>query len=233
MRNTTSDEYSTPPAPVSTRTCWRDHRRGSPPDVEVERVSLLGVHVGVRAFLDAAEHERRVSAGLGAVTDPALLDRLMDFPLAVPVADAVAWAELMDQLPAVVGRAGDGFTVTRILQPPLTISEVVLTAAGGRELAAVQAASMFAGFARRWVVLTRSSVPDEVVLEAKLCGVGVVDQHGMVLLAGQHPVSPTIDGWTWLLQEKTYRRWLSEQSRGRGPGTPARATGKATAAQGC
>lgn len=233
MTNTTSGEYSTPSAPVSSRTCWWDHRRSSPPDVEVERVSLLGVRVSVRAFLSDAEHERRVSARLGAVTDPALLERLMDLPLAIPVADAVAWAEMTDQPPAVVGRARDGVTVTRILQPPLTISDVVLTPPGGRELAAVQEASLFAGFTHRWIVLTRSSVPDEVVLEAKLCGVGVVDQHGTVLLAGQRPATPTIDGWTWLLQEKTYRRWLSERSRGREPGTPTPATGEATAARRC
>lgn len=233
MRNTTSGEYSTPCASVSTRTCWGDGRRRAPLDVGVERVSLLGILVSVRAILNDGEHERRVSAGLGAVTDPALLERLMDLPLAIPVADAVAWAETSDQPPAVVDRGGDGVTVTRTLQPPLTISDVVLTATGGRELAAVQEASLFAGFTRRWIVFTRGSVPDEVVLEAKLCGVGVVDLHGTVLLAGQRPASTTIDGWTWLLQEKTYRRWLSERSRGRGPGTPAPATGKATAGRGC
>jgi hypothetical protein len=233
MRSTTPGEYSTPSGPVSTPACCRNGCRSSGTDVGVERVSLLGVRVSVRAFLNDAEHGRRVSAGLGAVTDPALLERLMDFPLAIPVADVVAWAEMTDQPPAVVDRVRDGATVTRVLQPPLTINDVVITATGGRELAAVRDASLFAGFTRRWIVLTRSRVLDEVVLEAKLCGVGVVDQHGTVLLGGQCPASPTIDGWTWLLQEKTYRRWLSERSLGRGPGTPAPATGKATAAQGC
>jgi hypothetical protein len=197
----------------------------------VERVNLLGVPVTACAVLNAAEHERRVSAGLGAVTDPALLDRLMDLPAGVPVADAVAWAEMTDQPRSVVERREDGVTVTRMLEPALAISDVVVAAAGGRELAAVQEA-LFAGFARRWIALTRSRVPDAVVLEAKLRGVGIVDRCGRVLLAGEDPAALAIDGWTWLLQEKAYRRWLSRPSAGRGPGSLSPATGKASATQG-
>jgi hypothetical protein len=198
----------------------------------VEGVSLLGVRVTAYAVLNAAEHERRESAGLGAVTDPALLDCLMDLPVAVPVADPVTWAEMNSQPPGVVERDEDGATVARMLEPPLTISDVVVGATGGRELAAVQDASLFAGFTRRWIAATRDRVPDSAVLEAKLCGVGILDRSSRVLLAGEVAASLTIDGWTWLLQERTYRRWLSQQSRDHVPGSPSPATGEASATQG-
>jgi hypothetical protein len=33
-----------------------------------------------------------------------------------------------------------------------------------------------------------------------------------VLLAAAKPVALTRDGWSWLLEEKAYRRWLSGRS---------------------
>jgi hypothetical protein len=180
--------------------------------VQARGVSLLGVCVTALAALSIAEHARRARAGLGAVTSPALLDRLLDLPAGMPVADVVAWAELAGQPQAIAARAPDGMTVTRLLTPPLTISDVVLPAAPGRETAAVQAASLFAGFTRRWIAVQRDRVPDAAVLEANLFGVGVLDRHGKVLLPGSAPVCAVIDQWGWLLQEKAYRRWLGQRS---------------------
>jgi hypothetical protein len=217
---------------VSTLASRRGSYGGGRAVVQVEGVNLLGVRVTAHAVLNAAEHERRVSAGLGAVTDSGLLDRLMDLPVGVPVADAVTWAEMSDQRPGVVERDEEGATVTRMLAPPLRINDVVLAAAGGQELAAVQDASLFAGFTRRWIAATRNRVPDAAVLEAKLCGVGILDRYGRVLLAGEAPVTLTIDGWTWLLQEKAYRRWLNQQSRDHVLASPSPATGEASATQG-
>lgn len=195
----------------------------------VEAVLLLGVRVTVHAIINLAEHQRREAAGLGAVTDPALLDRLMDVPATTPVVDPVIWAEMADQLPGTIERGEDGASVTRRLESPLTIEDVVIGAAAGRELGAVQDASLFAGFARRWVAATRSRIPDATLLEAKLVGVGVLDRCGRVLLPAEKAVSLTMDGWSWLLQEKAYRRWLSRQPRGHAPGSPAVATGGASA----
>lgn len=177
----------------------------------MEGVRLLGVRVTVHAALDGAEHARRVSAGLGAVTDPALLERLLDLPALVPVADAVIWAELSGQPPAVARRGKDGRAVTRLLQAPLTIHEVVVPTPAGGELAAVHDASLFAGFARRWIAVLAAAldcVPEAVALEAALCGVGIRNRHGGVLLATEAIPAPRIDGWAWMLQEKTYRHWL-------------------------
>jgi hypothetical protein len=51
-------------------------------------------------------------------------------------------------------------------------------------------------------------VVDAAMLEAKLCGVGILDPGQRVLLQAEKPVNLTVDGWSWLLEEKTYRRWL-------------------------
>ena len=148
---------------------------------------------------------------MAAVTDQALLDRLMDLPVATPVVDPVIWAEMADQPTGIIERSEDGMSVTRRLESPLVIEDVVVEAAAGRELRAVQDASLFAGFTRRWVAAARSRVPDAAMLEAKLCGVGVLDPGHRVLLPAGGPVVLTRDGWSWLLEEKAYRRWLSGQ----------------------
>ena len=55
----------------------------------VAGVMLLGVRVTAHAAVNLAEHRRREAAGMAAVIDPALLDRLLDLPAGVPVIDPV------------------------------------------------------------------------------------------------------------------------------------------------
>jgi hypothetical protein len=196
---------------------------GGEPGVPVQ-VMLLGVRVTAYAIINIAEHRRRMTAGLGAVSNPALLDRLMDLPTGIPVTDPVVWAEMADQPSGVVERHEDGARVTRRLESPLTITDVVVDAATGKELRAVQDASLFAGFTRRWIAATPSRIPDAAMLEAKLCGVGVIDQRRGQLLAAEKPQGLTRDGWTWLLEEKAYRRWLTRRAGSREKESPARAT---------
>jgi hypothetical protein len=172
-------------------------------------VTLLGVRVAACAVIDVAEHRRREAAGLGAITSPALLDRLMDLPAATAVFDPVLWAETADQPPGILERGEDGASVTRRLEPPLSIADIVIRAAAGRELRAVQDASLFAGFTRRWVAVARGRLPAAAMLEAKLCGVGIIGPSDRVLLAAERPVARTRDGWSWLLEERAYRQWLS------------------------
>jgi hypothetical protein len=188
---------------------------------------LLGVRVTAYTVINLAEHRRRAAAGMGAVTSPALLDRLLDLPAAVAVTDPVLWAEMADQPRGILERGQDGASVTRRLESPLTIADVVVRAASGRELRAVQDASLFAGFTRRWVAAARGRVPDAAMLEAKLCGVGVVDPGHRVLLAAEKPVALTRDGWSWLLEEKAYGYWLSRQPGVRGTASPGPAIGGA------
>jgi hypothetical protein len=185
---------------------------------------LLGVRVTAYAIINIAEHRRRGTAGMGAITMPALLDRLMDLPIGIPVTDPVVWAELADQPGGVAEGDEDGARITRRLESPLTITDVVVGAVTGKELRAVQDASLFAGFARRWVAATPSRIPDAAMLEAKLCGVGIVDTCRGLVLSAERPESLTRDGWSWLLEEKTYRRWLTRRAGNREQESPARAT---------
>ena len=200
----------------------------------VEGVILLGVGVTASAIINIAEHGRREAAGMGAVTNPGLLDRLLDLPVGIPVTDPVVWAEMADQPPEIAERGEDGAIVTRRLESPLAIADVVVEAGTGRELSAVQDASLFAGFTRRWVAVVRRRIPEAAMLEAKLCGVGILDLSRGVLLPAEKPVSPTVDGWSWLLEEKTYRYWLTRRPHNQRPhnhGTesPSAATGGASA----
>ena len=171
-------------------------------------VMLLGVRVTAYAVINVAEHWRREAAGMGAVLDPALLDRLLNQPTGVPVIDPAGWAEMADQPPGILERDEAGMSFTRRLESPLSVTGVVVRSAASRELRAVQDASLFAGFTRRWVAAACGRVPDAATLEAKVCGVGILDPGHRVLLAAEKPVALTRDGWSWLLEEKVYRRWL-------------------------
>jgi hypothetical protein len=196
---------------------------GGEPAVPVQ-VMLLGVRVTAYAIISVAEHRRRETAGLGAVINPALLDRLMDLPTGIPVTDPVVWAEMADQPGGVVERHEDSARVMRRLESPLTITDVVVGAAVGKELRAVQDASLFAGFTRRWIATMPGRIPDAAMLEAKLCGVGIIDQGRRQLLAAAKLQGLTRDGWSWLLEEKAYRRWLTRRAGSREKESPARAT---------
>jgi hypothetical protein len=191
------------------------------------RVMLLGVRVTAYAIINVAEHRRREMAGLGAVVNPGLLDRLMDLPMGIAVTDPVVWAEMADQPREVVERHGGGARVTRRLESPLVITDVVVDGVSGNPLRAVQDASLFAGFTRRWISVMSGRISDAAMLEAKVCGVGIVDQRRGQLLAAEKPTGLTRDGWSWLLEEKTYCRWLTRQADDRERENPARATGGA------
>ena len=85
-------------------------RRSRRSYVQIEAVLLLGVRVTAYAIINEREHQRRQAAKMTSVTDPALLDRLMDLPVGIPVADPVISAETVDQLPAIVERDENGAT---------------------------------------------------------------------------------------------------------------------------
>jgi hypothetical protein len=187
-------------------------------------VTLLGVRVTAYTEINIAEHSRREAAGLGAVTSPALLDRLLDLPVGTSVNDPVMWTEMANQPTGILERSQDGTRITRRMESPLTITAVVVEAAPGAELRAVQEASLFAGFARRWMSAARNRIPDAAMLEAKLCGVGILDLGRKVLLPAEKPVTLTVDGWSWLLEEKTYRSWLNRRVEDDAKESPGPAT---------
>jgi hypothetical protein len=176
-------------------------------------VNLLGTRVSARGILNRDEHVRRDSLGIAAFTDAALLGCLLELPVGRPVLDPVVWAETAGQPAGVVTRDDDGHAVIRLLEPAVMVEDVIVPARRGRELRAVQDASLFASFTARWVAIEAQGASDAIVMEAKLCGVGLLDQDGQIILAAEPPTSGVVDGWAWLLWEKTYRRWLMERSR--------------------
>src|SRR5258708_8266408 len=123
---------------------------GGVPGVPVA-VMLLGVRVTAYAIINIAEHRRRETAGMGAVINPALLERLMDLPIGMSVTDPVAWAEMADQPRGVAERHEDGAGITRRLESPLTITDVIVGPATAQELRPVQPASLFPGFTPPWL----------------------------------------------------------------------------------
>ena len=182
--------------------------------ITIRSACLLGVRVTARAVLNVAEHRRRRSSGLGPVTHPALLRRLLEAPAVGPARDPAWWAE-NSLLPAgIVRRGDDGRTVTRLLQPPLVLDDVVVAAPRRQELRAVQQASLFAGFAARWAAVTRDALPVTVMLEAAYFGVGLLAPGSRVLLPAAEPDPQPPDEWAWLLAEKAYQRWLAENTAG-------------------
>jgi hypothetical protein len=203
--------------------CFRSGESGVPVGI-----TLLGVRVTAYAVINVTEHRRRQAAGTRSVIDPILLDRLLDLPVGVWVSDPVVWAETADQPPGILERSGDGTEIVRRLESPLTITDVVVDGAESRELRAIQDASLFAGFTRRWVAAPRSRMPDAAMLEAKLCGVGILDPHRRLILSAEKPIGQTTDGWSWLLEEKTYLRWLSRRPQDDAREIPTPATGGAS-----
>ncbi len=196
--------------------------------VSVSLVNLLGARVSVHGALAVPEHARRQSIGMTAVTDPALLGRLLEIPTGVPIINPALWAEIACQPAGIVTRGDDGYTVTRLLVPALVVLDVIVSAGLGREVLAVQQASLFEGFAARWVRV-KAEPRDAAVMEAKLCGVGLIEAEGGVILPAERPNLPVVDGWAWLLWEKAYRRWLKERSLGHARESRAQATGAASA----
>jgi hypothetical protein len=182
--------------------------------IPVGPVNLLGTRVTAQVRLNRSEVGRRNAAGVGPVTDPALLECLHGLPLRRPVCDPALWAETSGLPDGVVDRGDVGCTVVRLLERPLVIDDVILPGERGRELRAVQDVSLFAGFTRRWVQARRVAIPDTVILEAKLSGVGLLGPRGQVVLPAEPPTITTIDRWAWLLAEKAYGRWLKQTGRG-------------------
>src|ERR1700721_529065 len=76
-------------------------------------VMLLGVRVTAHADVNLAEHRRRAAAGIAAVIDPGLLDRLLDLPAGVPVIDPAGGAEVAGQPAGVLDGASGGVSVPR------------------------------------------------------------------------------------------------------------------------
>lgn len=157
------------------------------------------------------EHQRRLAAGLEAVTDLLLLDRLLSLPLCEPV----NWNALppLDQAvlratpSGVVGRSAQ--QVQRLLTRVVNVRLVIVQSDRWRQ--GLRRASAFEQFAQRVVLLARAPTNlDSKLWEADALGVGVWVQDGGDLrqLVAPAPWRPGyIKAAGWRFSERAYRGW--------------------------
>jgi hypothetical protein len=139
----------------------------------ISKVKLLGRSVMLGADLVASEHNRRITSGIGSITNRALLRVLFDMPenrhYDWSWFDPVARRELLAASEGIVERTATG--VSRLACYPIERLGVVLTGTDSRSL--LNAAGDFAPFAQRWICCPTDNDP-EIELEASLYRIGVM-----------------------------------------------------------
>jgi hypothetical protein len=101
---------------------------GSPAWVE-NGARLSGARANAVVTIDPFEHERRMQAHLGAVTDLALLDLFLTLPQGWPVATTALDPEALDHLrraPRGCWTGDHGVDIVRLLQRPCQVETVVV-----------------------------------------------------------------------------------------------------------
>jgi hypothetical protein len=163
----------------------------------------------VTAVVTAAEGEieRRTNEGLGAVTDAAILRTLATMPVGEPL----AWSTLSRNQQKTLRRAPAGTVeragrrVTRRLIPPLRVEAI--TVAYRQADRALTAASQFAPFCRRAVVLPEAAVTDVILLEAAYFGIGVYVTTSDTCRVIQEPAPFVVSRWTWAQWQFHEQAW--------------------------
>lgn len=138
-------------------------------------LAMLGTRAHVAVDVDLNELDRRVRAGVPALTDRILLRHLVTLPFGEPVRQQ----DLSPAALSVLGSAPDGTVeltrqhVVRIIRPVITLRGAAT--AGGRWNTGLNAVSPYAAFCPRVFALT-ATVPDleHAALEAALYGIGLV-----------------------------------------------------------
>jgi hypothetical protein len=167
--------------------------------------------------VDAEEHERRVAAGLGAITDLWLLDRLLTLPLC----ETIQWADLADHDVDLFRRSHSGVVkrsahgIRRLMVPAVDVSLVVVRQTRWR--VGLRAAAAFEPFAQR--VLLIPNPPRElssVLWEADFLGVGIwtgtIDAPEQLLAPGPWK-RRYVKGAGWRFAERAYGMWLNAMSQ--------------------
>lgn len=163
--------------------------------------------------IDPAEHARRQSAGMTAVTQLWMASTLMNLPLgeAIPL-DSLArdeqWA--IDRLPR-GAIARDATTVTRLCRPVSTIATVVLW--HDHLPTALTRLAPFHRVATRILVMT--AIPtdfDQIAWQASYQGVGVwtLTARGAAEVIPAEPYTPRYyRPARWVITDYAYRTWLT------------------------
>ena len=160
-------------------------------------VRIFGTRAHLAVRINDAERDRRHRAGLGALTDLATLDGLLNLPLGWPVdiADLTdTERRLVARLPdnAVEHRALIDATIIRRVQPVLRVLGATVRARAWR--GGLARVSRFAPYCPRSLVLLSElsdSEKDEACLKCCYYGVGLIatTRNGMTPLVPPEPFS--------------------------------------------
>jgi hypothetical protein len=162
-------------------------------------LTLLGRRVLVEYVVDDDEVLRRSTFGLGSVVSSRLLEALM----LLPVDEAVRWSSLTPYTRAAFRDAPagcvtrEGRYVTRHVVAPVKVRAVTISARHVDR--GLDAASEFAPFCARTLIVSEALVSEADVLNAHLFGIGLIgtssaSQTRIVQPASFNPTRPT---WAW------------------------------------
>jgi hypothetical protein len=184
------------------------------PDRLVVRAALDGRIVDAVFQLDADEHARRATLGIGPFEYPRMLRWLADLPEG-PHSDPALLAET-SLLPSGVLEWSPSGRLELLLKPPVALDAVVVPAIGRAQTRHVRVADHFAPYASRWVISADPRVDASVLVAASVNGVGLVTRWPQpeVIASAAPAMGRSVPGLAWLLAEQTYGAWLAAESRG-------------------
>lgn len=174
--------------------------------------AVVGGHRVVLGFvLNRSEHQRRIAAGVGAVTSRRLLHALWDLPHHLPwptdAIDPVDTATLLHDGHGLVTFGED--LLTRTYAPAGRIRAVATVR---RRLGdAVAAVTPFPPVFRRYAVSTSMTLSDETAARAAVvAGIGVIAGSGTstMFVESAEPLVGAPGVYRWWLAEVCYRAWL-------------------------
>lgn len=187
------------------------------PNIRALPVRIFGSRAHLVVGINDAERDRRDRAGLGALTDLATLDGLLNLPLGLPVDIAGltdAERRLVARLPdsIVEHRALIDATVVRRVQPVLSVRAATVRARSWR--AGLVNVSQFAPYCPRSLVLLcdlSEGERDDACLACCYHGVGltVTTSNGLTSLVAPDPfprAQRVSAARRWWLTEEVYRQ---------------------------
>jgi hypothetical protein len=179
-------------------------------------VELFGRNTHVRIRVNDAELDRRAAAGVGAVTEHAVLEVLAS----LPADEWFDWSMLLRREQRLLRAAPTGVierdsaSTRRLLRPALTVEDVVVNARDAR--VGLEAASRFAPYAQRVVRLPAGAIDEVTMLDAALYGIGVVTGHGDDAREIVAPAPFVVQRWgwaQWLFTEQVLKQLLISAGR--------------------
>ena len=182
-----------------------------------EGARLSGKTAGALVRICAHEHRRRQAASLGALTDLALLDVLMNMPIGEALPRSVLSPDEQD----VLNRAPRGVvelrgpSIVRIADRPVEVDAVIASGSSWRQL--VRGLAAFGGVAQRIAVLDTEPLDvRDLMWEAEATGVGVwlSRADGPIEVLAPEVFTPTyVKPARWRFQEYAYRELFKSTSQ--------------------